>query len=69
MTMKETILSYTLWNAYAGFEDDIKGSIKTGKLADLIVLDTDLYHCLEEKIAGTKVLMTIVNGDIVWERK
>ena len=69
MTREETLLSYTLWNAYAGFEEDIKGSIKPGKLADLIILDTDLYHCADEKIPATKVLTTIINGEIVWERK
>ncbi len=68
MTREESLLSYTLWNAYAGFEEDIKGSIKPGKLADIIVTDTDLLNCDEEKIPQTKVLMTILDGKIVYQQ-
>jgi len=57
-----------LWNAYAAFEEDLKGSIKVGKLADLIVTDRDLLKCPESKIPDTKVVMTILNGKIVYQQ-
>lgn len=68
MTREEALLSYTLWNAYAAFEEDLKGSIKVGKLADLIVTDKDLLKCPESKIPDTKVVMTILNGKIVYQQ-
>lgn len=68
MTREEALLSYTLWNAYAAFEEDLKGSIKEGKLADLIVTDRDLLKCPESKIPDTKVVMTILNGKIVYQQ-
>ena len=67
MTRIEALKSYTFWNAYAGFEEDIKGSISIGKLADIIILDTDLLNCNEENIASAKVLTTICNGKVVYQ--
>jgi hypothetical protein len=66
MTRMEALKSYTIWNAYAAFEEDIKGSIKPGKLADLVVLDTDLITCTDEEIKNAKVLATYVGGKRVF---
>lgn len=67
MSRMEALISYT-WNAaYAGFEEDIKGSIKPGKLADLVVLSQDLLSISEEKIPATEVLYTILGGKIVYQ--
>jgi predicted amidohydrolase YtcJ len=68
MTRKEAVSSYTLWNAYAAFEDKDKGSISAGKLADLVVLSNDLLACSDEEILNTKVLMTVIGGDIKYKR-
>lgn len=68
MTREEALLSYTLWNAYAGFEEELKGSLKQGKLADIIVTDTNLLTCQDNQIPNTKVMMTIINGKIVYQR-
>jgi len=69
MTREEAIYSYTLANAIAQFEEKDKGSITVGKMADLVLLNNDLTKCAEEAIAGTKVLMTIVDGKILYQSK
>ncbi len=57
--------SYTINAAYQMGQENILGSLERGKLADLIVLDQDLYQISPEKTSDTKVLLTIVGGDIV----
>ncbi len=64
MTREEAIYSYTLGNAYAAFEEKIKGSIEPGKYADLVVLSEDLINCSDEEILRANVLHTILNGEI-----
>ncbi len=61
------INNYTRAGAYASFEEDIKGSIEVGMLADLIVLDRNLYQVDESEIKDCKVIYTIVNGEVVYE--
>jgi len=68
MTRTEAIRAYTLANAYAAFEEDIKGSITTGKWADLVLLSQNLLTCPEDSILKTKVMMTMVGGKIKYER-
>jgi len=60
---------YTINNAYASFEEDIKGSIEPGKLADLIVLSDDILECPAEKIKDISVKMTMVDGRIVYGKE
>ena len=69
MSREEALRSMTLSNAYAAFEEDIKGSIEKGKLADLVLLTNNLLTCPEDSILNTKVLMTIVGGKIVYNSK
>ena len=59
---------YTINGAYASFEEKIKGSIEPGKLADLTVLDKDILTIPAEEIKDVKVEMTIVGGEIVYQR-
>ncbi len=66
LTRAEAIQAYTLNNAYAAFEEGIKGSLSVGKLADFIVLDRDLMTCGEEEIAEARVLETWVGGRKVY---
>ena len=64
MTREEAIHSYTLACAFSAFEEEDKGSLEVGKLADLVVLSNDLTTCAEEAILDTEVLMTVVGGKI-----
>jgi predicted amidohydrolase YtcJ len=68
MTRAEAVHSYTLANAYAAFEEDWKGSLAVGKVADLVVLSKNLLECSEEDILNAKVLKTIVNGEVKYEQ-
>ena len=64
MTREEALLSYTIWNAYAVFEEEDKGSLEPGKLADIVVFDTNLLECQPEEILEAKLMYTIVDGKI-----
>ncbi|MGK9476854.1 amidohydrolase [Melioribacter sp. OK-6-Me] len=68
MTREEAIKSYTINGAYAAFEENLKGSLQEGKLADIVVLSNNLIKCPEEEILNTKVLYTIVGGKIVYKK-
>jgi hypothetical protein len=68
MTREEALTSYTLNNAIAAFEEDIKGTLSPGKLADIVVLSQDILTVAEEAIPDTEVDMTIVGGEIRYER-
>jgi predicted amidohydrolase YtcJ len=67
MTPEEALYSYTLWNAYAAFEEHQKGSLKVGKVADIAVLDRNLLTCPTDEMPQTKALMTILAGKIVYQ--
>jgi hypothetical protein len=67
MTREEALKSLTIWGAMAAFEEDLKGSLTTGKLADLVVLDRDLMAAPETELFRTKVLMTMVGGKVVFD--
>ncbi len=64
MTREEALLSYTLHAAYAAFEENIKGSLVPGKLADITVLSKDILTVPEEEIQEVAVVVTIVGGKI-----
>ena len=60
---------YTLDAAYGAFQEDMKGSIEIGKWADLTILDQDIMTIPEDDILKTKVTMTIIGGEVVYELK
>ena len=66
---KEALNMYTNWAAYYTGDEKILGSLEPGKLADLVVLDGDYMQVPEEEISELRVLMTLVNGKIVFERE
>jgi predicted amidohydrolase YtcJ len=68
MSREEALRSYTINGAYAGFEEDIKGSLTPGKLADVTVLSKDIMTIPEEEIPTTEVVYTIVGGKVVYSR-
>ena len=69
MTRAQALRSYTLDAAYGAFEEDIKGSITVGKLADFTIYNQDLMTVPENKVLDTKVVMTIFDGKVVFEDK
>ncbi len=64
MTREQALRSYTLDAAYGAFEEDIKGSIEVGKLADFTVFSEDIMKIPEQQILETKVVYTIVGGEV-----
>ena len=69
MTRYEALKSYTIDAAYAGIEEDIKGSLEPGKLADIVILSHDLLQCSEDEILDTEVLYTLVGGEIKYQKE
>ena len=69
MTRKQALKSYTIDNAYAAFEEDIKGSLEVDKLADITVLSQDIMMIPASEIPETKVVYTIVGGAVKYERQ
>lgn len=68
ITVAEAIRAYTLGSAYASFDETRKGSIEVGKLADFAVLSADILKINPVEIEKTRVLMTIFDGKLVYER-
>ena len=67
MSRMEALRSYTLANAYAAFEEDIKGSLTRGKLADVTVLTKDITTIPDDQIKTAKVAYTIIGGRVVYK--
>jgi predicted amidohydrolase YtcJ len=68
MTREQALRSYTLDAAYGAFEENLKGSIEPGKLADFTVLSKDIMTIPEDNILETEVVMTIVNGKVQFNK-
>ncbi|MBL4642390.1 MAG: amidohydrolase [Flavobacteriaceae bacterium] len=68
MTIEEAIKGFTIWAAYAAFQEDILGSIEKGKLADFTILDKDILSIIPKEILTTTVAYTIVGGKIVYQK-
>lgn len=66
VTVAEAVHAYTMGSAYASFEDNIKGSVEPGKLADLAVLSNDIFAVDPVKISDAKVYMTVFDGQVVF---
>ena len=58
----------TIWAALANFEEKEKGSIEIGKSADFVVLSNDILRVNEKEILNTKVIYTIVDGNLVYKK-
>ena len=58
---------FTIWPAYATFEENAKGSIESGKLADFAVLSQDIMKILEPEILNTHSVMTVIGGEVMFE--
>ncbi|MBM2825120.1 MAG: Amidohydrolase 3 [Dehalococcoidales bacterium] len=67
ITARQALAMYTINGAYASFEEDIKGSISPGKLADMVLVSDDPTMIPPEQIKDIKVEMTILGGEVVWQ--
>ncbi len=68
MTREEALRSFTIWGAYASFQEDFKGSIETGKLADFTIFSKDIMKIPVNEILTAEVEMTIIGGQVVFAR-
>lgn len=69
ITVLEAIRAYTIEGAYAAYNENTLGSIEPGKFADFVVLDKNIFEIPATEIRNAKVLQTIFDGDVVYERK
>jgi predicted amidohydrolase YtcJ len=69
LTIREALRVHTMGSAYAAFEENIKGSIEQGKLADLVIWSHDLYSIKPQDLKDFKAEVTIVGGKIVYDAK
>ncbi|MBA4182860.1 MAG: amidohydrolase [Acidobacteria bacterium] len=67
ITVEEAVKAYTFGSAYAEFQENAKGTITVGKLADLIILSDDIFTMNPNEIGKTKVLTTVFDGKIIYE--
>ncbi len=69
ISIEETIKAYTVGSAYAEFQENVKGTLTVGKLADFVILSDDIFTINLNEMRNTQVLTTIVDGKIVHEKK
>lgn len=67
VSVAEAVSAYTQWASYASYEENLKGSIQTGKLADMVILSQDIFEIKPEGIPHTKMECTILGGRIIFE--
>jgi len=67
ISVEEAVRAYTSGSAFAEFQDEIKGTITAGKLADLVMLSRDIFKIDPKDIEKVKVVLTIVDGRVVYE--
>ena len=65
---KKLCICFTKWASYSVFEEDVKGTIEVGKLADLTIFNKDIMTIPEEDIMSSEVIMTIVGGKVVYSK-
>src|ERR1041385_712742 len=66
VTRNQALKMFTIWPAYAAFEEKLRGTIEVGKLADFTILAADIMTILAPEILKTRCVMTVINGEIVW---
>ncbi|MBX7053723.1 MAG: amidohydrolase [Pyrinomonadaceae bacterium] len=69
ISVDETVRAFTWGSAYGEFQENVKGTLELGKLADFVVLSDDIFTMDATKIGGVTVVMTVVDGRVVFEKK
>jgi len=67
VTREQALKMFTIWAAFAAFEEKQRGSLEVGKLADFTVLSADIMQIPEAEILKTRCMMTVINGEVVFE--
>ena len=70
ISLLDALKTFTINGAYLTYDDDVRGSIETGKLADLVVIDADLLNATDEELLkmASKVVITMVGGKIMYQK-
>ena len=68
LTIQEALRVHTMGSAYAGFAEETTGSLEPGKFADMVVWNHDLYHLARDQILELQPEITILDGQIVYEK-
>ena len=68
ISVEETVRAYTLGSAYAEFQEQVKGTISPGKLADIVILSRDIFRIDPKEIEKVRVELTMVDGRVVYEQ-
>jgi len=69
VSREQALKMFTIWAAFAAFEEKMKGSIEVAKLADLTVLSADIMKIPEAEILKTRCVMTVIGGEVAYEQK
>ena len=69
ISVAEAVRAYTVGSAYAEFQENEKGTITPGKIADLVILSRDIFKIDPVEIGNVKVTMTIMDGRVVYEAR
>ena len=67
LTVAEALQAYTMGSAYAEFQENEKGAISVGKLADMVIVSDDIFTIEPAKIRDVKILKTFVGGKLIWD--
>ena len=68
LTREEALKGMTIWAAMSSFDEEIKGSLEVGKLADFVILDKDILSCEKQDILNTNIIATYLSGKTVYEK-
>ena len=66
-TREQALKMFTIWPAFAAFEEKLRGSIEVGKLADFTVFSADIMKIPDAELLRTRCVMTVIGGEIVFE--
>jgi predicted amidohydrolase YtcJ len=67
LSVEETVRAFTWGSAYAEFQENVKGTIEPGKLADIVILSDDIFTIDPIKIGDAKVVLTVMDGRVVYQ--
>lgn len=69
LSVLDALRSFTVYSAYASFAEDVKGTLEKDKFADMVVLSEDIINSDPSVLLNTKILMTIIRGEVLYENK